>query len=108
MSSDRLGEFEEFTLLAIAALGEGAYAVPIQRYVEKALTRPVSIGAVYAALARLEDKGHVTSSMTEAEAKRGGKAKRVYAPTRDGLRTARDLHRVRERLWKTIAAGGRS
>jgi hypothetical protein len=46
--------------------------------------------------------------MSEAIAQRGGKAKRVYTVTAGGLRTARDLHRVRERIWKTIAEGGRS
>ena len=39
MKGERLGEFEEFTLLAIGALGTDTYAVPIQRYVEKATGR---------------------------------------------------------------------
>lgn len=108
MKGEHLGEFEEFTLLAVRALGDNTYAVPIQQYVEKVTARPVSIGAVYAALARLEEKGFVRSTMSEALAQRGGKAKRVYTVTPTGLRTARDLHRVRERIWKTIAGEGRS
>ena len=56
MKGDRLGEFEEFTLLAVRALGDHTYAVPVQRYVEDATGRNVSIGAVYAALARIEAK----------------------------------------------------
>ncbi|HEX6976125.1 MAG TPA: PadR family transcriptional regulator, partial [Vicinamibacterales bacterium] len=93
MKGERLGEFEEFTLLAAAALGDQTYAVPIQQYVEKATVRPVSIGSIYSALARLEEKGFLRSSMTEAVAQRGGKSKRVYTVTPSGLRTARDLHR---------------
>jgi DNA-binding PadR family transcriptional regulator len=108
MKGEHLGEFEEFTLLAVRALGDNTYAVPIQQYVEKATGRPISIGAVYAALARLEEKGFLRSSMSEAIAQRGGKAKRVYTVTPGGLRTARDLHRVRERIWKTITEEGRS
>ncbi|MEX2661918.1 MAG: PadR family transcriptional regulator [Vicinamibacterales bacterium] len=108
MKGERLGEFEEFTLLAVRALGDNTYAVPIQQYVEKATARPISIGSIYAALGRLEEKGFLRSSMSEAIAQRGGKAKRVYTVTAGGLRTARDLHRVRERIWKTIAEGGRS
>lgn len=108
MKGDHLGEFEEFTLLAVRALGDSTYAVPIQQYVEKVTARPVSIGAVYAALARLEEKGFLRSAMTEAVAQRGGKAKRVYTVTPVGLRTARDLHRVRERIWNAITEGGRS
>ena len=108
MKGERLGEFEEFTLLAVRALGDNTYAVPIQKFVEKATARPVSLGSIYAALARLEDKGCLRSAMSEAVARRGGKSRRVYTVTPSGLRTARDLHRVRERIWKAIAEGGRS
>ena len=108
MKGERLGEFEEFTLLAVRALGDHTYAVPIQQYVEKVTARPISIGSIYAALARLEEKGFLRSTMSEAVAQRGGKSKRVYTVTAGGLRTAQDLHRVRERIWNTIAEGGRS
>ena len=103
MKGERLGEFEEFTLLAVRALGDNTYAVPIQQYVERVTTRPISIGSIYAALARLEEKGFLRSTMSEAVAQRGGKSKRVYTVTPTGLKTARDLHRVRERIWNEIA-----
>jgi DNA-binding PadR family transcriptional regulator len=108
MKGEHLGEFEEFTLLAVRALGDNTYAVPVQQYVERVTARPTSIGSIYAALARLEDKGFLRSAMSEAVAQRGGKAKRVYTVTPMGLRTARDLHRVRERIWNAIAEGRRS
>jgi len=108
MKGERLGEFEEFTLLAVRALGDHTYAVPIQQYVEKVTARRTSIGSIYAALARLEEKGFLRSAMSEAVAQRGGKARRVYTATPSGLQTARDLHRVRERIWNAIAEGGRS
>jgi PadR family transcriptional regulator PadR len=107
MKGERLGEFEEFTLLAVRALGDNTYAVPIQEYVEKATARPVSLGAIYAALGRLEEKGFLRSGMSDAVAQRGGKARRVYTVTPSGLKTARDLHRVRQRIWNAIAEGGR-
>jgi DNA-binding PadR family transcriptional regulator len=108
MKGDRLGEFEELTLLAVRALGDHTYAVPVQQFVEQSTGRNVSLGAVYAALARLEQKGFVRSGMGEATARRGGKAKRLFQATALGLRTARDLHRVRERIWAAIAEGRRS
>jgi DNA-binding PadR family transcriptional regulator len=108
MKGDRLGEFEEFTLLAVRALGDHTYAVPVQQFVEESTGRNVSLGAVYAALTRLEDKGFVRSVIGEATARRGGKAKRLYLVTPLGLRTARDLHRVRERIWREITDGRRS
>jgi DNA-binding PadR family transcriptional regulator len=108
MKGDRMGEFEELTLLAVRALGDHTYAVPVQEFVEDATGRGISIGAIYAALSRLEAKGFVRSSMGEPTARRGGKPKRLYDVTPLGLRTARELHRVRERIWNTIAEGGRS
>src|SRR5205085_3360615 len=108
MKGDRLGEFEEFTLLAVQALGDQTYAVPIQEYVEEATGRDVSMGAIYAALARLEDKGFVQSSMGEPTARRGGKPKRLFRVTPIGLKTARDLHRVRERIWNAITEPSRA
>jgi PadR family transcriptional regulator, regulatory protein PadR len=108
MKGDRLGEFEEFTLLAIRALGDDVYAVPVQQHVEEATGRPVSLGAVYSALSRLEAKGYVKSSLGEATAARGGKAKRMYDVTPLGIRTIRDLHAVRVKLWRSIAQKGRS
>src|SRR5262245_289992 len=108
MKGDRMGEFEEFTLLAVRALGDHTYAVPIQQFVEDATNRSVSIGAIYAALDRLEDKGFLRSTMSEATARRGGKPRRLFDVTPLGLRTARELHRVRTRIWDTIAEGRRS
>jgi DNA-binding PadR family transcriptional regulator len=102
VKGDRLGEFEEFTLLAVRALGDRTYAVPVQQYVEESTGRNVSLGAVYAALARLEDKGFVRSVIGEATARRGGKAKRLFVVTALGLRTAHDLHSARERIWRAI------
>ena len=108
MKGEHLGEFEEFTLLAVRALGDRTYAVPVQRYVEEATGRPTSMGAIYAALTRLEDKGFVQSSMGEATAQRGGKPKRMFRVTPVGLKTGRELPRVRERIWNAIAEGRRS
>jgi len=108
MKGERLGEFEEFTLLAVRALGDETYAVPVQQYVEDATSRNVSIGAVYATLARLETKGFVRSSMGDRTARRGGKPKRLYTVTPLGLRTALELHRQRDRIWNAIATGRQS
>jgi DNA-binding PadR family transcriptional regulator len=107
MKRERMGEFEELTVLAVRALGDHTYAVPVQQFVEDATGRQVSMGAVYAALARLEGKGFMKSTMGDATARRGGKSKRLFEVTPLGLRTARDLHRVRERIWCAIAEGRR-
>jgi PadR family transcriptional regulator, regulatory protein PadR len=108
MKGDRMGEFEEFTLLAVKAIGEQTYGVPVQQFVERATGRRVSMGAIYAALDRLEAKGFLRSVMGDAVAMRGGKRKRLFEVTPLGLRIVRDLRRTRERIWKVIEEGGQS
>lgn len=105
MKGDRLGEFEELLLLAVYALGDDTYGVPVQQHVEQAARRNVSIGAVYAGLDRLERKGFVRSLLGEATAVRGGKRKRHFAITADGRLVLRQMRAVREQLWRTIEEG---
>jgi DNA-binding PadR family transcriptional regulator len=106
MKGDRVGEFEELTLLAVRALGEPAYAVPVQRFLEKKAGRAVSMGAVYAALGRLENKGLLDSTIGEVTPQRGGKRKRLYQVTPPGMKMLEDLRRVREQIWRAIEEGG--
>ena len=102
MKGDRLGEFEELTLLAVKAVEPPVYGVPVQQYVEHTTGRNVAMGAVYAALERLERKGFVRSAMSEPSPARGGKSKRLYAVTPAGMQTLREIRRVRDRIWRAI------
>ena len=97
-----LGELELMLLLAVIHLGEEAYGVPISRELEKQRGRDVSVGSVYAALERLEAKGLVVSSLGDPTPERGGKAKRFFRITKEGLRQVRETRRVLTRMWQTI------
>lgn len=102
MKGDRLGEFEELSLLTIRALGDAAYGVAVQQRLEAMGGRPVTMGSVYAALDRLERKGLVRSALGEPTRERGGKRKRLYQVTRAGHEVLREVRRVRETLWRAI------
>jgi PadR family transcriptional regulator PadR len=104
VKGDRLGEFEELLLLTLRGLGDDTYAVPVQQQMERATGRHVSMGAVYASLDRLEDKGFVRSSTGEPTRERGGKRKRLFAITRTGMQVVDDVRRVRDALWRVIEA----
>jgi PadR family transcriptional regulator len=108
MKGERLGEFEELTLLAVRALGVRTYAVPVQAFIEEETHRPALMGAVYASLERLERKGFLRSSMGGATPERGGKPKRLYAVTPLGMRMLADVRHTREKIWRVIDAGKRS
>lgn len=97
-----LGEFELMLLLAVIHLGEEAYGVPISRELEAYRGRDVSVGSVYAALERLEGKGLVASNLGDPTPERGGKAKRFFRITKEGLRQVHETRRVLTRLWRTI------
>lgn len=89
-------------LLTVIHLGEEAYGVPISREMEKQRRRGVSVGSVYAALERLEQKGLVKSEIGDPTPERGGKAKRYFRVTREGLRQLHKTRRVLTALWKGL------
>ena len=97
-----LGELELMLLLAVIHLGDEAYGVPISRELEKHRGKDVAVGSVYAALERLEAKGLVTSTLGDPTPERGGKAKRFFRITKEGLRQVHETRRVLTRLWHTI------
>lgn len=107
MKGERLGELEELTLLAVCAVKGETYGVPVQQFVEKTSGRRVTIGAVYAALERLEEKGFVRSVMGTARQMRGGRRKRLFQATPDGIEALKEIRRVREHIWDVIEAKGR-
>jgi PadR family transcriptional regulator, regulatory protein PadR len=97
-----LGEFELMVILTLIHLGDDAYGVPISRELEKRRGRGVSVGSVYAALERLEQKGLVASSLGDPTPERGGKAKRYFRVTKEGLRQLHQTRQVLTRLWRTL------
>jgi DNA-binding PadR family transcriptional regulator len=96
---DFLGEFEQLVLLALLRVGEGAYGMAIRREIQATAERDVSIGAVYATLDRLEDKGLVKSRVGESADIRGGRVKKCFTMTAAGARALeRSQQAVRQML----------
>ena len=99
-----LGEFEILTLAALVRLGPEAYGVTVREEIESRAGRPVSVGALYATLDRLEEKGMVASRLGEATAERGGRAKRYFKLRPAGLRALRDSRAMFLDLWRNYEA----
>lgn len=97
-----LGEFELMVILTVIRLGDDAYGVPITRELERQREKEVSVGSVYAALERMEAKGLVHSNIGDPTPERGGKAKRYFRATKQGLREAQEMREVLTRLWKGL------
>ncbi len=99
-----LGEFEQLVLLALLRLGADAYGMTIRREIEQRAGRPVSIGAAYATLERLEAKGYVRSKLGKPTAERGGRAKRFYKLKPAGETVLRDSLQTVARMAKGLEA----
>jgi len=98
-----LGQFEQLVLTAVLARSDNAYGVTIHESVSE-LTAPksVALGAVYATLDRLEDKGLVTSWLSDPTPERGGRSKRHYRLEPAGERALRESALMAKRVCDQI------
>ncbi len=94
-------------LLTLIRLGKNAYVVPLARELSATREREVALGSVYAALDRLEMKGLVASNLGDSTPERGGRAKRYFRVTEEGLRSIHATRKVLTSLWKTLPALGK-
>lgn len=108
MSEIRLREFEELVLLSVLAAGPEAYGASIQRVLDRDAHRAVTLGAIYTALERLTRKGLVRSQMGDPTPVRGGRRKRQYELTPEGLQQVAEIRRIRERLWQKASPDAQS
>jgi PadR family transcriptional regulator, regulatory protein PadR len=95
---DYLGEFEHIVVLALLRLEDHAYGVTVRQEIELRTDREVSIGAVYATLDRLERKGYVASHRGDPTPERGGRSKRFFRVTANGLDAVSRSHRALQRM----------
>ena len=97
-----LRDFELMILLAVLRLGDTAYGVPIARELKVHGRGEVSLANVYATLERLQEKGYVSSKLADPTPERGGRAKRYFSVTAQGLKKVRDTQRILVRLWRGV------
>lgn len=102
MKGTYLGEFEEIVLLAVAMLAGDAYGAAIITEIEQQMDRSVNLGAVHAALHRLEEKGLLSSRMGGATQERGGRSKRLFTVTMAGTLALDKIREIRNRMWNSI------
>jgi len=101
---NHLGDLEELVLLSVLRLKDDAYGAPIRSELLKSAGRAVSISTVYVTLMRLEEKLYVRSWMGEPSSVRGGKAKRFFAVSLEGVRALHATRGVRDQMWEGVEA----
>jgi PadR family transcriptional regulator PadR len=102
-----LAEFELYVMLAVARLGDDAYGASIRREIESRTGRPVSVGALYATLARLGGKGLLRFSVSAPEPTRGGRARKHCTLTPQGKTALRHSTEMLGRMMDGVAVAGR-
>lgn len=99
MPRNALGEFEHLIMLAILQLGDDAYGAAVVDELEARTGRDVSQAAAYIALRRLQEKDLVVSRLGAAGADRGGRPRRYFSVTDDGLERLRASGRALFEMW---------
>jgi PadR family transcriptional regulator PadR len=104
MTDDKfLGEFEQVLLLAILRLADNAYGSTIRQLLSEQINRDVTIGALYTTLERLEKKGLLTSTLGEATAERGGRAKKYFEVSAKGHQALKRSKSALVTMWNGLA-----
>jgi DNA-binding PadR family transcriptional regulator len=106
MARHRLGEFETSVLLAVVKLQGRGYGVSIADEIERRAGKPVSFGAVYATLDRLQKKGLISSELGRPSPERGGKPKRFYRIEAPGERALLEARALAEQMWAGVPSIG--
>lgn len=80
-----LGEFEQIVMLAVLRLEDDAYGMEVRREIALRTGRDTAIGAVYATLERLREKGYLRCRGVAPEGEQG-RPRRAYRVTAAGGR----------------------
>ena len=94
-----LGEFEQMLLLAAMHLEDEAYGARLSQELEDRVGRRVSRGSVYVTMDRLEEKGWLTSRMSESRPERGGRPRRIVRVTPEGVEQLKRSRLALRTLW---------
>ena len=100
-----MAEFELYLMLAVARLGDNAYGVTIRQEIEERTGRPVSIGAVYATLGRLGDKGLVNYRESDPLPVQGGRSRKYFKLTAAGDKALHHSASMLERMMEGLQLG---
>ena len=97
---DFLGEFEIYVMLALSHLDPEAYGVTIRQEITSRTGREIAIGAVYATLSRLEEKGLVAHTLSDPLPIPGGRTRKHFVLTPAGARALDHATRMLARMMQ--------
>ena len=101
-----LGLLEQQVLYASLRLHPNGYGVTIGDEIQRQTTREYSLGSIYAAIERLENKSYVERRKGEASPVRGGRAKEYFTVSAPGRKALGDAQRAMTAMWTDLNIPG--
>jgi len=102
MAKPYLGDLEQMILLAVLRLGDRAFALAVMRELDREVGRKVSRGSLYKTLERLREKGMVAWRTEDGTPERGGRLRRVFSVTPDGVSALSESREALLTLWDGV------
>ena len=96
-----LGELEALVLAAVVGVGQRANGTAVYKEIEDRSGRNASLPSVHVTLRRLEGKGLLTSEVG-TPSRRGGRPRRFYHPTPDGVRALQEFREMWRKVWSGL------
>jgi DNA-binding PadR family transcriptional regulator len=93
---------EELILLAVWKLENHAYCIPIRDQLSEITGENWSLGSIYMPLDRLVKRGHLKSYLSESTPERGGRQKRIYKLTDEGMKALLLVRQVQAKMWRDV------
>ena len=97
-----LSRADELVLLTIWRLQKNAYGVTIRKKIIEATGHEWSVGAIYDSLERLTNWEYLKTYQGDPTPERGGRSKRYYSITEDGMTALNKLREVQNTLWASL------
>ena len=90
---------EELILLAVFKLKGNAYGVTIRKMFRDITGKELNFGSMYNTLYLLVRRGFIVSQKSDPVSKKGGKRKKLYFLTDDGLNILRKAQEIHKLAW---------
>ena len=97
-----LSRTEELLLLAVWRLQDNAYAVTIREKLQAITGKTWAFGALFVSLDRLVKKGYLVSHLAEPTRQRGGRSKRMYRLSPEGVQALIEIRRIEKAMWAGV------
>ena len=97
-----LSRTEELLLNCILRLEENAYTFMIREKLKEITGKTWAFGAIFISLDRLERKGYVKSYLGDETPERGGRRKRFYSVSKEGLKALAEIRRIDRSMWEDL------